>query len=256
MTTHPAGIGFLGHATVLVELDGTRLVTDPVLRDRVAHLRRADRIGASAARVHRGVDAVLISHAHRDHLDLPSLRGLGRSVPVVVPRGLGPWMRRRGFREVAEIDVGERRRIGALEVEATPANHDGSRGPLGPHAGAIGFAILGSRRVLFLGDTDLFASMQGLVEGLDVALVPIWGWGPTLGRHGHLDPVRAAEAVRRLRPRVAVPIHWGTFHPLHRGLLRPPAFLSHPAIAFVRAAALAAPAVEVRVVRPGEATTI
>ncbi len=92
--------------------------------------------------------------------------------------------------------------------------------------------------------------MAGLVPDLDLALIPIWGWGATLGGGGHLDPRRAAEALRLLQPRVAVPIHWGTYRPLHRGA--DAAFLADPAEAFVREAATAAPEVEVRVLRPGE----
>jgi L-ascorbate metabolism protein UlaG (beta-lactamase superfamily) len=253
MTMGGARIQFVGHATVRIELDGVRLITDPVLRDRVAHLRRTAPIDVAAP---GAVDAVLISHAHLDHLDLPSLRRIGRRVAIVVPRGLGRLLRRRRFENVLERDVGERVRIGVLDVEATPAEHDGSRRLFGGHAGAIGFAVLGSRRVLFFGDTDLFPEMDGLVDGLDLALVPIWGWGPTLGRHKHLDPARAAEALRRLRPRVAVPIHWGTFHPVYTGLRGPPSFLSDPAGAFVAAAAVAAPDVDVRVLRPGEETWV
>jgi L-ascorbate metabolism protein UlaG (beta-lactamase superfamily) len=83
-----------------------------------------------------------------------------------------------------------------------------------------------------------------------VALVPIWGWGAELGRGNHLDPEQAAEAVRRLRPKIAVPIHWGTYRPFYRSSSAP--FLSEPADAFVRAAAKAAPDVDVRVLRPGE----
>jgi L-ascorbate metabolism protein UlaG (beta-lactamase superfamily) len=96
--------------------------------------------------------------------------------------------------------------------------------------------------------------MSGLVDDLDLALIPIWGWGATLGRGKHLDPERAAEAVRRLRPRIAVPIHWGTYRPLHRSALAP--FLSEPAEAFVRAAAKVAPEVDVRVLHPGESLSL
>ena len=84
--TPPARIEYVGHATVLVDLGGVRLLTDPLLRNRVAHLRRAVKVDAGAL---RGVDAVLISHLHYDHLDLPSLQRLGREMPVVVPHGAG-----------------------------------------------------------------------------------------------------------------------------------------------------------------------
>jgi L-ascorbate metabolism protein UlaG (beta-lactamase superfamily) len=232
-------IRFIGHATVLVELDGVRFLTDPLLRMRVAHLRRA----APLERIDE-VDAVLISHGHYDHLDLPSLRTI--ATKVVVPRGLGA--RLRGF-EVVEVDEGDEVSVGPVAVRATHAEHDGGRPPWG-RSSALGYALTGSRRIFFAGDTGLFAEMDGLVPELDLALVPIWGWGAGLGRGNHLDPEQAAEAVRRLRPRIAVPIHWGTYRPFHRSSRAP--FLSEPAEAFVRAAAIAAPDVDVRVLRPGE----
>ncbi|WP_217915229.1 MBL fold metallo-hydrolase [Miltoncostaea marina] len=245
-------IRFVGHATVLVAMDGVRLLTDPLLRRRVGPLRRVAPLDRDAA---RRVDAALVSHAHRDHLDPASLRRLGAG-RVVVPRGAAPMLRRRRIGPVTEVAPGDRVAVGPVEVLATPADHGGSRGPLGPDALALGYAMLGSRRALFLGDTDLFPAMEGLVEDLDVLLVPIWGWGPTLGRGRHLDPARAAEAVRLLRPRVAIPIHWGTLLPAPLGLLRRPAFLSEPAEAFAAAVTRVAPEAEARILRPGEATTI
>jgi L-ascorbate metabolism protein UlaG (beta-lactamase superfamily) len=90
---------------------------------------------------------------------------------------------------------------------------------------------------------------------LDVALVPIWGWGPGLGP-GHLDPAGAAEAVALLRPRVVVPIHWGTYFPIHLGLRGAPSFLETPPDAFLAALAEVAPASDVRVLRPGESVDV
>ncbi|MGH3084288.1 MAG: MBL fold metallo-hydrolase [Gaiellaceae bacterium] len=232
-------VRYIGHASVLVELDGVRFLTDPLLRKRVAHLRRAVPLETIDA-----VDAVLISHGHYDHLDLPSLRKL--AAKVVVPRGLGA--RLRGF-DVVEVREGDEVSVGSVAVKATHAEHDGGRPPWG-QSSALGYALTGSRRIFFAGDTGLFAEMDGLVPQLDVALVPIWGWGAELGRGNHLDPEQAAEAVRRLRPKIAVPIHWGTYRPFYRSSSAP--FLSVPADAFVRAAAKAAPDVDVRVLRPGE----
>ena len=92
---------WIGHSTVLVELDGVRLLTDPLLRNRVAHLRRAAKVDPAAL---RGIDTVLISHLHYDHLDMPSLQRLGREMPVVAPRGAGALIRRQaGSTNVTEI---------------------------------------------------------------------------------------------------------------------------------------------------------
>jgi L-ascorbate metabolism protein UlaG (beta-lactamase superfamily) len=248
----PLRIEYVGHATVVVDLDGVRLLTDPVLRNRVAHLRRKVPVDAKAL---RGIDAVLVSHAHYDHLDLPSLEKLGKKLPVVVPRGLGGLLRKRRFEAVIEVEADETLRIGELSVRAVPAEHEGGRGPFGASAAPVGYAISGSRSVYFAGDTDLFDEMSELGE-MDVALIPIWGWGPSLGKGGHLDPRRAAEAVRRIAPRIAIPIHWGTYFPLHLGLRRLPAFLDLPPAEFVAAVEELAPEVAVRVLRPGERAEI
>ena len=240
-------VTWIGHSTVLVELDGGRILTDPTLRNRLAHLRR---IGPfDDVKALRGVDAVLISHLHRDHFDLPSLERLGWSVPIVVPRGAGKLLRRRRFERVVEVEVGEEIRVGDVTVRATYAEHHGSRGFFGTKAPALGFLVHGSRRLYFAGDTDLFEGMATLTPDLDVALVPIWGWGPSAGA-GHLDPRRAAEALRLLRPRLAVPIHWGTYYPLwpSRSL---PAFLTEPIEAFRWYAEELAPSVGLRVLPVG-----
>jgi len=238
-------ITFVGHATVLVELDGARLLTDPLLRTRVAHLRRRDRPEPSGE-----LDAVLVSHAHYDHLDRPSLELLDGSTRVVVPRGLRGLLPGR-FDDVVEVDVGERVTVGGVTVEATFADHDGSRRPFGASGPALGYLLTGSHKVYFAGDTDLYDGMSSLADGLDVALLPIWGWGPKLGSR-HLDPSSAAQALALLRPRIAVPIHWGTYHPLHQGLRRAPAYLREPANRFRQLAAEIAPEVDVRILQPGE----
>ena len=247
-----AAITWIGHATVLVDLDGTRVLTDPVLRDRVGPLQR---VAASAAPdVTDGIDLVLLSHLHADHADLPSLRRLARGSPrVVAPRGAAAWLAARGIENVSEMRVGEELRIGPLRVAATPAVHDGRRRPLGAEAAAVGFVVRGSRSAYFAGDTDLFEEMDELAGTIDVALLPVWGWGRTIGP-GHLDPDRAARAAARIAPRIAVPIHWGTLapaRPLPR--LRDPGW---PAREFVQRAARAAPGVEVRVLQPGERTEL
>jgi L-ascorbate metabolism protein UlaG (beta-lactamase superfamily) len=240
-------VQYVGHATVLLDLDGVRLLTDPLLRNRVAHLRRAAPV---SGRPPRGVDAVLVSHAHYDHLDLPSLEKLGKELPIVVPRGLGGLLRKRRFESVLEVDVGETISIGALDIRAVPAEHDRSRGPFGASAEPVGYVVSGSRSIYFAGDTDLFDEMRELGP-VDLALVPISGWGPGVGK-GHLDPARAAEAVARIRPGLVVPIHWGTYFPIHLGLMRVPSFVGLPPLEFLAALQETAPEVPVRVLQPGD----
>jgi L-ascorbate metabolism protein UlaG (beta-lactamase superfamily) len=241
-----ARIEYVGHATVVVDLDGVRLLTDPLLRNRVAHLRRSTPV---AARALRGVDAVLVSHAHYDHLDLPSLEKLGKKIPVVMPRGLGGLLRKRKFESVLEVEVGETIAIGELRIQAVRAEHDRGRGPFGASADPVGYVVSGTKSIYFAGDTDLFEEMSELGP-VDVGLIPIWGWGPGLGG-GHLDPARAAEAVALIQPQLVVPIHWGTYFPIHLGLAGRPAFVSVPPIEFATALKENAPDTRVEVLQPG-----
>jgi L-ascorbate metabolism protein UlaG (beta-lactamase superfamily) len=247
MSAPGARIRWLGHSTVLLEVDGARLLTDPLLRPWVLHLRRAAPLAAEGL---TELDAVLISHLHYDHLDLPSLQRLDRGFTVVVPKGAGALVRARGFPSVVEVAAGDSTRVGAAVVRATRAEHGSSRA-LGARSDALGYLVEGSRRVYFPGDTDLFPEMAELAPGLDLALVPIWGWGPSLGP-GHLDPRSAAEALALLRPRLAVPIHWGTYYPVQSTRWKSPAFLTEPVREFERWAAELAPDVDVHVLQVGE----
>jgi L-ascorbate metabolism protein UlaG (beta-lactamase superfamily) len=242
-------ITFVGHATVLIELAGVRLLTDPVLGSRLLHIRRWS--AAPAPEVTERLDAVLISHLHHDHLDFGSLGRLDRSLPVVVPPGGGRVLSRRGFANPIELGSGTSMRIGAVEVAATRAVHDGRRYPFGPEVEAVGFDLRAERRrVYFAGDTDLFDGMEELAGGLDVALLPIGGWGPRLGA-GHLDPRSAAQAAAMLRPRLAIPIHWGTLLRIGLGGRRAE-LLQAPARHFVEAVAELAPGVATEVLDPGQ----
>ncbi len=137
-------------------------------------------------------------------------------------------------------------------MSAVPADHDDRRWPRGgPRAEPVGYVLEAGPRVYFAGDTDVFPQMAQIgASGIDLALLPVWGWGPSIGP-GHMDPWRAAQAAALLRPRIAVPIHWGTLFPvaLHRAR---PTLLREPPHAFARAAAQLAPDVEVRILPPGE----
>jgi L-ascorbate metabolism protein UlaG (beta-lactamase superfamily) len=236
---------WIGHSTALVELDGVRLLTDPLLRERVVMLRRAEPLDFESL---EDLDAVLISHIHYDHLDLGSLRRLRGPKTVVVPRGAGALLRRRIPASVEELGVDEVVEVGPLTVKAVAAEHDSSR-LFGKKTDALGYVVSGSRRIYFLGDTDLFPELEDAAPGTDVALIPIWGWGPSLGT-GHLDPRRAAEALALIRPRIAVPIHWGTYYPMTtRKSTRD--FLRAPVAEFEKAAAELAPEVDIRVLPVG-----
>lgn len=246
-------MSYLGHSTVVVEMDGARLITDPILRPRVGPLVRATTPidpGAWA-----DIDVVVLSHSHWDHLDLASLRLLGPDVPLVVPRGMGARLLARGFRGVLEVAPGDTVQVAGLDIETVPALHRGFGPPIGPTELAVGYCIGGSRSVYFAGDTALFEGMRELDRGLDLALIPVWGWGPRARPTEHLDPEGAVRALELIRPRLAVPIHWGTLHPIGLRRLRPDTRVEPPQ-AFARFAERLAPDIQVRVVPIGDSLTI
>lgn len=252
MSCDSPSITYVGHGTVLIEMDSMRVLTDPVLRDRLAHLRR--HVPQPVSEVITAPDVILISHLHLDHLDLPSLRLLGTDRRLIVPFGAAAFLRRRGFSWIEEVRPEESISVGSLRVTATRAEHSGFRPPLGPTGPALGFLIAGNRRVYFAGDTDIYPEMAALAGMIDIALLPIWGWGRVLGP-GHLDPRRAAEALNLLKPSLAIPIHWGTL--AARGMRkREPSFLVDPPYRFEEYAALLAPHVLVKILQPGDCTTM
>ena len=240
---------FLGHSTVLVDLGGVRILTDPVLGS----------IGARFIRRHvpnvlpetlAGTSAVFISHGHWDHLDLGSLRSMPGRPVFIVPVGLGRIVARVARADVHEVRAGDRLRIGVLELEAIHAEHGRRRSFFTTSKEALGLLITGPTNVYFAGDTDLFDDMALLAGRVDVALLPVGGWGPRLGP-GHLNPRRAAEATVRIRPSIAVPIHWGTLYPF--GFRRPARRrFEGSGEAFRDAVAAGNPGVQVRVLKPGQ----
>lgn len=246
-------ITFVGHSTVLIELAGVRLLTDPVLRDRVLHIFRHAPSPPSSST--RDIDAVLISHTHGDHFDPPSVRDVAPA-RLVVPAGAGRIMSRRGFHERIELAAGDGFDLGDVQIGAVRAKHDGRRWPIGRHISSVGYLIEGAgKSIYFAGDTATFDEIGEVAPDVDVALLPIAGWGPSLHERFHLGPKTAAEAAAALRAEVVIPIHWGTL--LQVGLARRREELfERPLREFAANLAEFAPEAELRALRPGESTTL
>ncbi len=253
----PVEITWWGHATATVRDSGTTVLTDPLFTRRCAHLRR--RRGPVPPVSAHSPDAALVSHLHADHLHPRSLARLPRGTVLVVPRGALRAVRRlralAGRLEVCEVAAGENIPVGGVTVRAVPALHDGRRLPIGAHrVPALGYVVEGEGRTYYAGDTDLFETMERETGPVDIALLPVGGWGPRLG-HGHLNAERAAEALVRLRPRSAVPVHYGTYWPVGLAGVRPHEFHA-PGDEFVRHAARLAPGVRVHRLRHGESVLL
>jgi L-ascorbate metabolism protein UlaG (beta-lactamase superfamily) len=234
------------------------VLTDPLLRDRVIFLQRHGDNPAPQMLAERSPDVVLISHLHYDHADLGSLRMLPKGTPVVAPRGSGLYLARGTGLEIHEVRAGDRLRVADVEITAVPASHGKKLSLPLPATACLGFAVRNRLSVYFAGDTGLFEEMHdvGREFDLDLALLPVWGYGHSVGA-GHLTPRTAAEALLRLKPRVAVPIHWGAMRlPGPHALWKSVGYLKRPPRTFAEHASLLSPGTDVRILQPGESTTL
>ncbi len=210
-----ATVTYLGHAGLVIEADGQRLVTDPIFSNRIGRVftRRA---AASTVRPEdlRGIVGILISHGHHDHLDYPSLKRLGRAAPIVVPWGLAPHLRLHGHADVRTLRPWESVELDQWRVEAVPARHFGGRLPLVHTSGYQGYVVSGPATIYFAGDTGFDAAMFREIARrfrLDLAVLPIAGAVVPWYRRNHMNAVEALEAFRILGASRMLPIHFETF---------------------------------------------
>lgn len=218
-----AGIGatWLGHAGFLLQIGGLNIAIDPnwalwhgpVKRVRHPSLRAADM---------PPVHLVLITHAHFDHLHLPSLRKIAAEQPVIVPRGVGTLVKRCGFGRIIELDVWQRARFRDVQVTLTPARHWGARMIHDTHRQFGGYLIQSRERTLFhAGDSAIFDGFTeiGNRADIEVALLPIGAYDAPSGRPVHMNPEEAVDAFEMLRAGFMIPMHHDTFplggEPIH-----------------------------------------
>lgn len=210
--SEPNTITYIGHATVLLRLNGVTVLTDPVFSEYVGIYRRYVQPGMAIADL-PVLDVILLSHGHWDHLDRPTLRQLDKAAAVVVPAGLDEALRALGFPDVRGLRPWERTTVRGLEITAVPAKHWGTRG---------GYLIRNGAVVYFAGDTGLFDGMRAIGDSqpIDLALLPIGAYHPHLWfipgvsramRRVHMAPEDLPAAAAMLRAKLIVPIHWGTF---------------------------------------------
>lgn len=220
----PLRITYIGHATLLLELGSVRILTDPHFGARLARfLPRVSAPGISIANL-PGIDALLLTHAHADHLSFACLDALPRDVPLLCPPAVARWLARRGYTHAEPLAPEESRTIRGLTIWAAPAKHYGSRYAIDRWRSAANMYLLLAERhsVFFAGDTALTPYTDQVVHRhvtakgrqLDVALLPIghapW-WKPGF-RRGHLTSADALSLFERTEARHFVPFHWGTFH--------------------------------------------
>ena len=225
-------ITWLGHSSVLLEIDGARVLVDPVLSRFAGPTRALGQRRFFAAPIETldlpEVDVVVISHDHYDHLDYPTIRRLAETrTRFVAPLGVGAHLEAWGIdpERIVELDWWEEWRLGDHRFVATPARHFSGRGVMDlEHTLWAGWAILGPQhRVFYTGDTGMFPGLREIGERLgpfDVTFVETGGYS----RHWadiHLGPEQAVQAHGMLRGNVLVPVHWGLFNLAMHGWTEP-----------------------------------
>jgi L-ascorbate metabolism protein UlaG (beta-lactamase superfamily) len=215
------GVTFIGHSSFLLQVNGRKLLVDPVFSKRLILLRRQRRPGTAVEQL-PAIDMVLLTHAHMDHLDMASLRGViratrrltGRTPEVIVPRGVEDLVERLGFSQVHGLSWWEQIEVQGLQITMTPCKHWGARMFRDTHRGYGGYVVEGDgQSVYHSGDTAYFDGFREIGERLkpEVALLPIGAYFPDTYRSVHTSPEEAVRGFVELGAQKMVPMHYGTF---------------------------------------------
>jgi L-ascorbate metabolism protein UlaG (beta-lactamase superfamily) len=253
------GVTFIGHSSFLIQIAGKNLLFDPVFASRLIALRRM-RVPGVAVKDLPAIDVVLLSHAHMDHLNRPSLRRIvartrkltGRTPIVVVPWSVSDLVSDLGFSRVVSLEWWQRKNIAGLEVTMTPAKHWGARFFRDTHRGFGGYVVRGGGHSLYhSGDSAYFAGFAEIGNRLhpEVALLPIGAYRPDSFRSVHTSPGEALQAFLDLGAQRMIPMHFGTFR-----LSREP--LGEPVRLLTAAAKRAGVWPKVRVLEEGDTDVI
>ncbi len=231
------GVMFLGHSSFLLQMAGRNVLVDPVFATRLILLRRQRRVGVRLADLPR-IDLVLVTHAHMDHMNRPTLRRiarLGAAPVIVVPDGCEDLVTGLGFAEVRTLSWWRETQVAGLRVTATPARHWGARMFKDTHRGFGGYVIEdeAGHRVYHAGDTAYFGGFDQIgreLGPLDLALMPIGAYFPDSYRAVHTSPEEALRGFLETGAARMVPMHFGTFRLGREPMAEPPIRLMAEAV--------------------------
>ena len=215
------GVTFIGHSSFFLQIDGRKVLIDPVFSKRLILLRRQRYPGVLLEEL-PSIDLVLLTHAHMDHLDLASLRRVvritrrltGRTPEVVVPRGVEDLVENLGFSRVHRLEWWQQTTVKGLQMTMTPCKHWGARLFRDMHRGYGGYVVEGGgHSVYHSGDSAYFDGFREIGKRLkpEVALLPIGAYFPDSHRAVHTSPEEAVQAFIELGAEQMIPMHFGTF---------------------------------------------
>ena len=222
---------WIGHASFLIQLGGKNILVDPVFSSRIGWVKRNAPPGLVGSAL-PGIDAVLITHNHRDHMDAASLQKLGNAPLYIVPRGLGQWFVKRGYTRVIELGWWEQEVLGDVVITFVPAEHWSRRGLTDINTSWWGgFVIQRDSLVLYhSGDTgwfEGFAEIGARFGPIHAAMLPIGAYAPRwFMKRQHIDTHEAVKAMQALRAKHFVAMHWGAFKLSDEPLDEPPVLLN------------------------------
>lgn len=213
-----SSVTFIGHSTFMVQLGGLNIVTDPVWATRMGLGARLTAPGVPIEQM-PPIDVVVLSHAHYDHLHLGSLRRLSGDFVMLVPEGLGAWMKRKGFSRVEEFSWWQTKQIGGVDFSFVPAKHWTRRTPWDMNTSHWGGWIMQHEQncLYFAGDSGydegLFKEIGSRFDSIDVALMPIGAYEPEwFMRDSHMSPEEAVQSFLDVHASIFVPMHYDAFH--------------------------------------------
>jgi L-ascorbate metabolism protein UlaG (beta-lactamase superfamily) len=223
-------VSWIGHSTFLINLEGSLILTDPIFSQKagVSLLGLAtvglQRLVPAALRLKElpPLDLVLVSHAHMDHYDVPTLGRLSRDVPVIMAQDTQDYADGLGLRQVRELGWGESAGVDGVRIEALPVRHWGRRYPWDRDRGYNGLLLTKHKRsVLFAGDTAFTDRLPEALRGRrpDVAILPIGGYNPYI--YSHASPEQAWDLYHAMEARYLIPMHWRTFRLSHERPFEP-----------------------------------
>ena len=220
-------ITYVGHATLLLQFPEVCILTDPNFDDKLGYfLPRVTPPGVEVTELPH-IDAILLTHAHADHLSFRSLRALPTTIPIFAPPAIAHWLHQSGISSAQAICAGQMVQIGPARVTAASARHMGARYVIDRWRGEAHMYLVddGMFSVLFTGDTAVTPDAGQLAcriepRRLDVALLPIgfapW-WKQYFFRRGHLTAADALAIFTQVNARFFIPFHWGTFRHITSG---------------------------------------